>query len=395
VCLQYIGKKSKASSIENAKHLFTNVSDRVHLTTATTTASTNKRNTQQQYYTVFEKPKVTSNSKYTLAWETYIAANLHLYIIPLAIFLRRSREFDFSKDAFQSSMFHVRRVFRVFSPNVVATIKKLLKNDMVREEESSSIDNESLSLFSIVQRHEQMLGKFCPPRPRVKDSEKRAWSLDMLQQDMHALLEEIALQHRKTIGEQDFFDRLGSRIQGMLFNEGLQAEERMIQNLVQKAKVIVNFPSNYEIFPNGKGSDGGSSWITTSQSSDIMFAPEREQNGCISDKGRAQLLEGSKICSPMDVAFVGDPMYARVKDYEVEALVKLAILASEWLNDYFGFVKSSQKHLHGDDDVNISNLLKEQDEAKKLKYRINLRFLASTRNWVIMVVLVKLILWCW
>ncbi len=393
--MQYVGKKSRASSIENAKDLFTNVSDRVHLTTATTTSSTNKRNTQQQYYTTLEKPKATSNSKYTLAWESYIAANLHLYIVPLAIFLRRSREFDFSKDVFQSSMFHVQRVLRVFSPNVVATIEKLLKNDVVAGEGSSSTDNND-PLFSIVQRHEQMLGKFCPPRPKVnKDSDKRASSLNMLQQDMHALLEEIALQHRKTIGEQDFFDRLGSRIQGMLFNEGLQAEERMIHNLVQKAKVIVKFPSNYEIFPNGKGSGDVSSWNTTSQNSDIMFALEREKNGCISDKGRAQLLEGSRICSPMDVAFVGDPMYARVKEYEVEALVKLAIFASEWLNDYFGLVKSSPKRLHGDDDVDLSNLLEEQDEAKNMKYRINLRFLASTRNWVVMVVLVKIILWRW
>ena len=86
-------------------------------------------------------------------------------------------------------------------------------------------------------------------------------------------------------------------------------------------------------------------------------------------------------------------MYARVKDYEVEALVKLTIFISDWLNVYFGLVSLSTRHLHGDEDIDLENLLKEQDEVKDTKYRINLRFIADTRNWFFIMILIKTIQW--
>ena len=371
------GRKSKASSIENAKDLLTNVKGRVIRN------NSSDRKTQQ-YYTTLERPKVTTVSKYTFAWETYIAANLHLYIIPLSIFLRRAREFDFSKEGFKNAIGYVRKVLRVFSPDVVKTLEKLLSHRISPGNQSSETSKE---MYAIFQSHENILGKFRPPR-------KDDWSLEMLQEDMHALLEEISLQHRKTISEQDVIDRLGSTIQGLFFNEGLHAEERMIQTLVQNAKIIVNFPDEYEVFPNGKGQGDVSSWNAASQQSDSTNSPEREQSGQITDTGRSQLLEGSKIFNPMDVAFIGDPMYARVKDYEMAALVKLAIYISDWLNVNFGFVSKSNTHLHGnEEETDLANLLKEQDEIRGTKYRINLRFIADTRNWLFILITVKMLQW--
>jgi hypothetical protein len=82
---------------------------------------------------------------------------------------------------------------------------------------------ETEDIRKIVDKHEDNLGEFSPLRP--KDGEQwKCWDLDMLQDSMHNLLEEIVLQHCKTIGEQDFFERIGSRIEGV-FGEGSKAEE--------------------------------------------------------------------------------------------------------------------------------------------------------------------------
>jgi hypothetical protein len=385
---QIIGKKNSVTSIKNAKELLTNVSDRVTRTTGDKNLLKANRKSDQ-YYTTYVKPKQTSNSKYTLAWESYIAANLHLYVIPLAIFLRRAREFDFSREGFQIAISHVQKVLRVFSPKVVTTLEKLMNHQ--RPEIASSMSRES-SL--IVLRHEKILGKYCPPRPSARDNNDQALSLEMLQQDMHALLEEIVLQHRKTVGEQDFFERIGSRIQGAFLSEGSKAEEKIIDTVVRRAKEIVHFPRNYEVFPNGKGGDS-SSWNGSAQGSDNLFSPEREKNGFISDNGRSQLLEGSRICKAMDIAFIGDPMYSRVKDYEMAVLVKFTIFLSDWLNKYFKLVPSTSHHLHGDKDEDLIDLLKEEDDVKGMKYRINLRFIADTRNWAFMLVLFKIFQWLW
>ncbi len=298
---------------------------------------------------------------------------------PLAIFLRRAREFDFSKEGFQNAIIYVQRVLRIFSPNVVKSLEKLLNHEHSPEN----------PMISIIQHHENILGKYCPPRPvNSSNSSRKVWSLAMMQQDMQSLLEEIVLQHRKTVGEQDFFERLGSRLEGFIFSEGSLAEERLIYSLVRQAKVIVRFPRNYEVFPNGQQEqDDACLGRATAQSSDSVYSPERELTGYITEKGRTQLLEGSKICNAMDVAFIGDPMYARVKNFEVASLVKLAIFVSDWLNKYFGLVKSSSHHIYGDEDGELSNLLKEQNEAKNITFRFNLRFVADSRNWLLFFVL--------
>ncbi len=312
------GKKS-GSSIENAREIFSNVSNRVASRKNSPTPAISKRTTYQ-YYTNYEKPKPSTVSKYTPAWESYVAANLHLYVVPLAIFLRRSQEFDFSAQGFQGSIGYIQRVLRVFSPQLVKTLEKLMNHTNYLSENEPSINKR---LYEIVQRHEQNLGDFCPPRPNViiGGLDTTAWSLEMLQQDMHALLEEIVLQHRKTVSDQDFLERFFSNIQGLLMKEGVQAEEQLIKNVVKMAKNIVNFPRHYEVFPNNGNEhdrrDGRNSEVARYNDASI-FSPDRDQSGFITSKGRYQILEGSKICNAMDVGFIGDPMCKFVQSNWIE-----------------------------------------------------------------------------
>lgn len=371
----FTGKKGKAASIQNAKHLLTNVSDRV---IGSPPKHTSNRKTQE-YQTTLEKPKSTSASKYTPAWETYVAANLHLYLVPLSIFLFRAREFDFSKDGFNSAVDTVRKVFRVFSPALVKTLQTLMIHNV-----SDDLSNNDKALFSLVQSHEHILGKFRPPRPQAGDNEKNTWKMELLQQDMHALLEEIILQQRKSQSERDFFERLDTRLQRLV--GGTQSEEQTIKTIVEKGKGIANFPKNYKVFPDGNGDTSNA--LNTSQSLFEGVSPEHDQRGYMTETGRIQLREGSKICNAMDISFIGDPLYARIKDYESQFVLTFAIFLSNWLNDYFGFSTSPQSHRRSQKRTDISHLLKEQNDVRGMKFRINLRFIADTRNWLFFVVIV-------
>ena len=74
-------------------------------------------------------PRANQTSKYVESeWEFYIAANVYMYAIPFAIFLRRARELDFSPKIYERSgaMDIVQRVFRVFTPAVVDPIYRHL-----------------------------------------------------------------------------------------------------------------------------------------------------------------------------------------------------------------------------------------------------------------------------
>ena len=73
-------------------------------------------------------------------------------------------------------------------------------------------------------------------------------------------------------------------------------------------------------------------------------------------------------------------------------LVKLTIYLSEKLNERFGFISDcSLSHLHGDEDEVLSSLVKEQNEANALKFRFNLRPLADSRNWIFVVIILRVI----
>ncbi|GFH45120.1 hypothetical protein CTEN210_01594 [Chaetoceros tenuissimus] len=349
--------------------------------------STPKKNVPQMTSS-YATPKPNHQSKYKQEWESYVASNLHFYLVPLAIFLRRAREFDFGKTEFNKSMVYVQRVIRVFSPQLVATIDKLL-----------DIPSQGQNLKTIVEKHEQILGEFCPMRS--KDGENgKIWNLDMLKDNMHNLLEEIVIQHRKTMGEQDIFERIGSRLEG-LFGEGAVGEEAVITKLISKCKVIVKFPKDYEPIPEinkakSKGFFRGFSNLTDSDNvhdSSTYLAPEREASGFITQKGKEQILNGSRICSSMDVSILGDPMYSRVKSTEIEALVRWSLQLSNKLNVYFKLDTPRPCRLHGEK-TTTENLVKETEDMKKIGvFRFNLRAIADYRNWAMIYFTWKFLCW--
>jgi len=144
LCYFITSTGKKAGATAQAKEIFHSVSDRVTHSNGPTSPSARSRT---QMYAVNTVPKPNKPSKYTPAWESYVAANLHFYLVPLAIFLRRARELEFSKAEFQKSMNHVQRVIRVFSPQLVRTIEILLDNQ-----------KETKDIRKIVDKHEENLG---------------------------------------------------------------------------------------------------------------------------------------------------------------------------------------------------------------------------------------------
>jgi hypothetical protein len=282
---------------------------------------------------VLTVPRYSDASKYDPVWEPYVAANLHLYLTPLAIFLRRSRELDFSPRKFDSSMRTVRRVFRVYSPYLV----QALNGGCARR------------YPALVQRHADLLGKFAPPMPL----DLAASSLSYCQGDMQSLLEEVHMQHMKKVRELDFVDRIGAWIEG-LFGMGIvQGEEKELADLVSRAMGIVGFPATYRVFPSGGAAGLGGARTATSGTRPATRAPD----GQLTEQGRAQLASGEIKCRAGDVAYVGDPMYGLVRPHEVALLVEPLVRASDALNGKLG--------------CDATTLL-----------RINLRFLADYRNLV-------------
>jgi hypothetical protein len=275
-------------------------------------------------------PRAKEPSKYRPEWEPYIAANLHLYVIPLAIFLRRARELDFSAAKFERSMDIVKRVFRVFAPDVIHVIARLLDPTLLSSSE----------LRHVVQKHVTLLGPFAPPSTPL--------SLSSLKSDMQSLLEEIDMQHVKKVRELDFFDRLIGRIEGWFGTGVVTGEEKKLESLVERAKLIAQVPLELEFIPRddkGSGKDG------------ITNMPLRDDDGNLSELVRQQIIRGEiKKCDPATVPYLGDLMRARVSSYEISFLVTLAIWASDEINSRLGF------------------------SGKPGTFRVNLRWFADYRN---------------
>jgi len=292
-------------------------------------------------------PRGTQHSTYKPYWEPYIAANLHLYTVPLALFLRRSRELDFSPGEFQRSLNTVRRVFRVFSPEVVATI-----NTLMRKESGSK-------WVSIAAQHEARLGAFAPPAFTS--------GLSSCQDDMQNLLEEMCVQHIKKVDSMDFFDRAIARIEGIFGGGPLAGEEKELRKLISQAKGIVGFPVDYEIFSRIR------------PSSDFSFndqgkgeIPDRVTNGYFSPTGVERIAAGSIKCSPFEIGYVGDRMQSRPQSFEIAFLIPLLVNFSVFLNNSFG--------------IRVSTIEGIDDHHAILPRRFNLRFLADTRNLVLLAI---------
>ena len=321
------------------------------------------------YTSAITSPKASSASKYTKEWEPYIAANLHLYTVPLAIFLRRARELDFSHREFHRSLGHIQKVFRVYTPEVVASIDALLARQS--------------SLVGMAAQHERILGEFCPPR--VSEG------LSSCYQDMHNLLEEIFLQHRKRVNEEGMFEKFEAMIERL---GGVRGDEHALDKVLGHAKNIANLPSDYNVLPGEKkgGRGHGASLIGSNRFDEAK--PERVDGGFLTEAGRQQIMMGTRKCSAIDVFPLGDTLYARTKSYELPFLVFWTVQASEWLNKRLGLVPEHiETAVPADISVSAAQMLRlfrEGENSRKVIFRFNLRFLADYRN-IILILISKMI----
>ena len=328
-----------------------------------------------EYYPSYVQPKPNTPSKYTAQWEAYIVANAHFYTVPLAIFLKRARELDFSSSVeYPRSLALMQRVLRIYSKNVVSVLNSVL---------NSRADGLSTSLFA---KHQTNMGPYCP---------SSSWKLMDCQVDATNLLEEVFGQHQKRKAAMDFFDRMDAKMNALFDGKIGGSEEAALDTLLVQVRYLVNLPLDYQVLPEempaakgfglwrllGLGSNGVAS--ADKITSVDLLAPQRGSDGKLTDLGRQQLYAGLCKCNPIDVGYIGDPMLARVKSYEVPALVELMIRLSNYLNRKLGFVAPQAPtdggDLTGDDDILLKHFRK-MEEYQKISFRINLRFLADSRN---------------
>lgn len=275
-------------------------------------------------------PRYNQPSKYTSAWEPYVALNLHMYAVPLAIFLRRARELDFSADKFERSIEIVMRVFRVFSSEVVDAISRHLES------------RQSSPVPPLVLTHQETLGPFAPPVGVL--------ALTSLKADMQSLLEEIDAQHSKRVRELDTFGWFVGKFEGFFGQGVVSGEEKKLEGLMDRAKIIARLPVEYNLLPR----KGPSATAKHANDQDTNSIQDSTKNGELTDSGRALLLTGAIKSNLADVRYRGDRMRARVGLYEFKFLVDFSVWASDALNERLGLGDKT--------------------------FRINLRFVADRRN---------------
>jgi len=297
-------------------------------------------------------PRHNTPSKYDSSWEPYIAANVLLYAVPLAIFLRRARELDFSNNKFDYSVRLVERVFRVFSAPVMDAVARHLStagNISMGSLGTTSIDKLSL----LVQQHFNQVGNSAPPSGPL--------SLESCQSDMHGLLEEIYMQHMKKVRDLDVVGRMAASLEGLFGTGVVSGEEKELTTLVERAKLIVRLPVDYEVIP-GSG--------TTTQSGRAGAQPAglekqhvRAKDGKLTPHGIESILRGETKCRPADVSYQGDNMRAGVGSHEIPLLVTFTIWLSDYLNTKLGLAAGDQEAVWW-----------------KRNLRVNVRFLADYRH---------------
>lgn len=230
---------------------------------------------------------------------------------------------------------------------------------------------------------------FCPPS---------AWKFVECQLDAINLLEEVFVQYQKRRAMMDFFDRMEARFNA-LFDGKIGSEEASLESLLSQVRYLVNLPMHYQVLPEeqprsshgffqlgrllGLGSQDDPNATNNAISENHFLGPERGADGRLTDLGRQQIHAGLSKCNPMDVHYIGDPMLARVKSYEIPLLVELTIGASNYLNKKLGLVVPTEEDNKGHNDDDDSMLMKrfhEMERYRKIRFRFNLRFLADSRN---------------
>ena len=358
-------------------------------------------------------PRFDTPSKYSVEkWEPYIAANLHLYIVPLAIFLKRAKELDFSTPHFNKSLEHVQKVLRVFSPALVKTIHKLLSNGVDsnnNNQDDLTPNNVDSYLFVLKKIHEQNLGCYCPPvsssfggnfstspnlspskAPNSGDSSSvSAYHLSQCFPDAQAFLEELSFQQRKKIRELDIVDRFIAKCEGFFGSGVMQGDEKAIQKTVKQLRNLMELPEDVELLPKynaGDLPDSSSSYASRKNSGD-MNSVLRGQDGYLTERGKEEILAGMYKCSSLEMAEClikrrlnsRDPMMDRVKSYEIPLLVDLSNSLSLWLNTKLGLDESESEKGPWIEKI-FSVLVWIVDKNYFQSIRINLRFMADYRN---------------
>ena len=329
-----------------------------------------------EYYPAFRQPKPTSPSEYDPRWESYVVCNAHYYTVPLAIFLRRARELDFSSSVeYPRSLALVQRVLRVYSRGVVNVLNGVM-NPRRRA------DVLTTSLF---ERHGRIMDAYCPPTTKLIDC----------QPDVTNLLEEFYGQYRKRRAGMGILDRLEAKLNA-LFEGKMGGEEKALENILVQVRYLVQLPLDYQVLPDeaivsrglwrllGLGAKG-----STDINSDNSSLSVRGPDGKLTDLGRQELRAGLCKCDPV-LTYIGDPMLARVRSYEIPALVELTVWMSTYLNNklylQLAAPPSSPGMYFNDDDV-LQRRFREMKQYEEAKLRINLRFLADRRTLVALLVI--------
>jgi len=322
-----------------------------------------------EHHSRYVQPDPTSRSMFLPQWEAYIAANLHFYTVPLAIFLRRAQEFDFSlEDEFSSSVALVQRVLRCYPEPIVKILTRV-----------SSLKADTMTR-GIVSWHERILGPYNP----VDD-----WNLSSCQDDAINLVEYIFRQYRERIGRMTVFDRLKARVSRFSWIQML-SEEGDLQSILSQLKSIVGLPQEYKVSLDTTPQQFHGSLFSFLRKESIVrpydrTGPERAPNGLLTDLGRQQIATGIRKCSPFDVRYIGDPMLAPYRSHEVPALVDLAIALSVYMNNKLGFVAKSdvvEEELKFED--MLSKNIREMEQYNNTGFRLNFRFLADYHNIVML-----------
>lgn len=266
--------------------------------------------------------KYNQPSKYSSNWEPYVAANLYFYLVPLALFLRRARELDFSSKRFETSMTVVGRVLRLYSPELVQTLQKLLQAESQ----------------AAVNKHYENLQPFAPPQ---------SVTLESLRPDLQKLLEEVFMERNKAARELGTLGRAFTKLERFVSGSN---DEKVLEHALKQSRILGQWS---EDFPSS--SVLGSFQPSFATNAAIEDAPKRTMEGTLSNEGREEVLNGWVKCNPAEISLKGDPMRVGVRTHEVAFLVKLGIGLSDQLNEKCGF-------------------------SEKSAFRFNLRFLADYRN---------------
>eukprot|EP00584_Thalassiosira_punctigera_P011090 CAMPEP_0172528684 /NCGR_PEP_ID=MMETSP1067-20121228/2996_1 /TAXON_ID=265564 ORGANISM="Thalassiosira punctigera, Strain Tpunct2005C2" /NCGR_SAMPLE_ID=MMETSP1067 /ASSEMBLY_ACC=CAM_ASM_000444 /LENGTH=1018 /DNA_ID=CAMNT_0013312641 /DNA_START=151 /DNA_END=3204 /DNA_ORIENTATION=- len=331
-----------------------------------------------EYYPSYLQPKPTSLSTYSAQWEAYVLSNTHFYTVPLAIFLKRARELDFSSSVeYPRSLELVQKVLRIYTKPLVNVLNRV---------SNQRADVLSMSLCA---RHGTNMGTFHPPK---------TWKLMDCQLNATNLLEEMFSQYQKRRSAMDFFDRMDAKLSA-LFDGKIGSDEAALENILSQVRYLVSLPLDYQVLPEEpRASSGfrllrllgvGAKVAATSAISEKL--PDRTLDGKLTDLGRQQIYLGQRKCNPMDIHYIGDPMLARAKSYEISAIVDLNIVVSNYLNKKLGLVPptSGGDFVGGAEDDALLKKMREMEQYQRGGFRINLRCLADYRN----VIFAVIVLW--